>query len=377
MKKEKMGFKGFAFILLYGFLGGVIGYIVASTVLSGGDGSISSLLIRLAVTVVLIYVLIMLHVICHEAGHLVCGLLSGYSFSSFRIGSFMIMKSGGKLITKRLTIPGTAGQCLLIPPPLKDGKMPFVLYNLGGVLANLALTAMCLGAALLSENAVIRGILYCSAAAGLVLAISNGVPSKTGTVANDGYNILMCRKSGEAVKSLWIQLMISAKMTVEGARLNELPSEWFYMPEESELKNAVTASMAVFYENRLMDEHRFREAGETIDRLFSVDTGILGVYRAMLVCDRIYCELMGDSKREIVEKLLTKEQKTFMKQMKTQISVIRTQYALALLYESDGQKAEKLLATFTKAEKYHPMKGDIESERELVELASRRADMKT
>ena len=37
------------------------------------------------------------NIIVHEGGHLVCGLLSGYGFSSFRIGSLMLVKIDGKL----------------------------------------------------------------------------------------------------------------------------------------------------------------------------------------------------------------------------------------------------------------------------------------
>jgi hypothetical protein len=50
-------------------------------------------------------------------------------------------------------------------------------------------------------------------------------------------------------------------------------------------------------------------------------------------------------------------------------SVIRTEYAYALLYEKDLPKAEKLKARFEKCAKNYPYTGDIESERELFEIA--------
>ena len=43
-------------------------------------------------------------IIIHELGHLIFGLLSGYKFSSFRIGNIMLVKTGGKLKFKKLTI---------------------------------------------------------------------------------------------------------------------------------------------------------------------------------------------------------------------------------------------------------------------------------
>ena len=37
------------------------------------------------------------------------------------------------------------------PPPLVDGKMPFVLYNLGGCIVNLVTAALCFGFSFLCE----------------------------------------------------------------------------------------------------------------------------------------------------------------------------------------------------------------------------------
>ena len=78
-------------------------------------------------------------IIIHEGGHLVFGLLSGYGFSSFRIGNFMWIKQDGKIKLRRLSLAGTGGQCLMTPPEEKNGKIPVVLYNLGGVIANILL----------------------------------------------------------------------------------------------------------------------------------------------------------------------------------------------------------------------------------------------
>ena len=72
--------------------------------------------------------------ILHEAGHLVCGLISGYRFSSFRVGSLMLFQEGKRLRFKTLSIAGTGGQCLMLPPQCDDTPIPFRLYLLGGVL---------------------------------------------------------------------------------------------------------------------------------------------------------------------------------------------------------------------------------------------------
>ena len=83
-----------------------------------------------------------LQTVIHEAGHLVFGLMSGYQYCSFRIGSFMWIKQDGKMRVKRFSLAGTGGQCLMAPPDLVDGKMPYVLYNMGGCLANLIVSVI-------------------------------------------------------------------------------------------------------------------------------------------------------------------------------------------------------------------------------------------
>ena len=67
--------------------------------------------------------------------------------------------------------------------------------------------------------------------------------------------------------------------------------------------------------------------------------------------------------------MMTKEQKKFMKAMKSFPSVLRTQYALALLFEKDIAKAEKIEGEFEKVAKTYPYSQDIESERDLMKIA--------
>ena len=93
--------------------------------------------ITMAWLIIGIYAALLLQIVIHEAGHLVFGLLSGYQFSSFRIGSFMIIKTDGKWRFSNFSLAGTGGQCLMSPPDLVDGKMPVVLYNLGGCIMNM------------------------------------------------------------------------------------------------------------------------------------------------------------------------------------------------------------------------------------------------
>ena len=49
-------------------------------------------------SLVFFLIAVSLQVVLHEAGHLVCGLASGYRFVSFRIFSFTWIRQGGKVL---------------------------------------------------------------------------------------------------------------------------------------------------------------------------------------------------------------------------------------------------------------------------------------
>ena len=115
-------------------VGAVVEYFVgkiAGDSLSRGD---APNIIFLLLAGVIAFVL---QIIVHEAGHLVCGLISGYKFVSFRVFDFKIIKDeNGKLNFRYEKIAGTGGQCLMRAPEYVEGKFKYKLYLLGGVIFN-------------------------------------------------------------------------------------------------------------------------------------------------------------------------------------------------------------------------------------------------
>ena len=315
------------------------------------------------------YVALFFHMIVHEAGHLVFGLMTGYKFCSFRVASFMWLKENGKLKFKRLTLAGTGGQCLMTPPDMKDGKIPLVLYNLGGSFINIIIGALFLvGYLIFSDIPFLSPILLIFAAVGFMIAMMNGIPMRMGTVDNDGYNAFALSKNKEAVEAFWVQLKV-AEQSSKGVRLKDMPAEWFAVPTDEAMKNSMVAVRGVFTCNRLMDEEKFEEADITMAHLLEIDSGIVGLHRNLMMCDRIYVELIGENRSETIESMITKEQKKFMKAMKRFPSVLRTQYVLALLSEKDAAKAEAIKNEFEKVAKTYPYAQDIESEKNLMRIA--------
>lgn len=191
---------------------------------------------------------------------------------------------------------------------------------------------------------------------------------KSGTIDNDGYNTLSLALNKNSQQAFWIQLKIN-ELQSKGTRLKNMPDEWFYIPKTSEMKNSIIASIAVFTCNRLLEQHNFEEANETMKKILRTKTSIIGVHRNLLVCDRIFCELIiGENQK--ANKLMTSELKTFMNAMKDFPSVIRTQYAYALLYENNLEKAQELKKKFISREKNYPYPSEIRSEKELINIVT-------
>ncbi len=356
-------------VLLWGAVGGLLGYTLAETVDESGvlhGENLPQILYWIAATFVGIYA----QLILHEGGHLVCGLLTGYQFVSFRVGSWMWQKENGSIRLHRFSLAGTGGQCLLEPPELKDGKMPYLLYNLGGTLANLLTAVICglLGFAF-RENALVRLFFVMQTVVGLLNAALNGVPMDMGEVCNDGKNALSMGKDPAALRSLWVQLRLNAEQ-VKGVRLKDMPEEWFTMPTDAQLQNGITSVTAVLHENRLMDEHRFSEAAQLIDELNAKQTGIMALHKNLFLCDRLYCALvLGEDAEPYLTRWDSKEMQVFRKQMKDYLSIMAAEYTVALLAEKDRLKAEAVRLKFEKRCETYPYAGEVESTKELISTA--------
>lgn len=350
-------------------MGVIIGCALASyTSRTASSGKSEGYLIfREIFLLVMIWISLFLQIVIHEAGHLVFGLLTGYQFSSFRIGRFMWIKRDGKIHFSRYSLAGTGGQCLLIPPDIKDGKYPYILYNLGGSLLNLisAVLFAIFAVVCRSQELAFLGFLML-AVAGMACALTNGIPLKLASVNNDGYNVISVGKDPYALRAFWIQMKVNQQIA-SGMRLRDMPEEWFEMPSDEEMKNSMSAALGVFACSRLMEQHDFARADQEMERLFSLDSGIVGVHKNLMQVDQIFCELVGGNREERLKELLDKRQKRFMKSMKRCPSVLRTEYAYALLAEKDEAKAGKFREEFEKIAKKYPYPVEIQTERELLE----------
>ena len=342
----------------------VCGYLMAAYLAKTG---LAESIWHFALLLLILYAVLVVQIIIHEAGHLLFGLMTGYGFSSFRIFSFMLIRQDGRIRFKRHSLAGTGGQCLMTPPMWKDDKIPYVLYNLGGVILNVASSAVFFGVSMLFDNVIAEVTCLMLALVGVVYALMNGIPMRMGPMDNDGRNALSLGKDPEALRAFWLQMKMNEQLS-RGTRLVDMPDEWFNVPTDQGMKNSMVAAIGVFACNRLMSERKFTEADALMERLLSLDSAIAGVHRGLLICDRIFCAVL-DGRAE-ADELLDREQQKLMKSMRNFPSVLRTEYALALR-SGDAAKAEKIRAVFEKTAANYPYPADAEDERELMKLAEK------
>lgn len=360
---------GIAIYLGINIIGGMgIGIIGARTMLL--DKPLWYLLVLLA----FIYVAMMLSTIVHEAGHLIFGMQTGYKFQSFRIGSVMISKESDGYHIRKFSLAGTAGQCIMTPPELVDGKIPFVWYNLGGVAANVIFTGIMLGLAMLMpSDSVLAGGFLLIALFSICMALSNGIPLQLPQVNNDGYNILSLSKNKDELYAFWVQLAANAEQA-NGLQLKEMPSEWFVFPKEDALKGSLACMQAVLCINRPMDEHNFELTLALLQKYLKMDTAIIGIHRGLLLCDEMTCMIILGKNKEDILALYDKEQQKFMKSMATYPGVIRTYYAIEKFVNGNLEEADKWLTKFEKVSKSYPYESEIRSEREILTYINQKAE---
>lgn len=383
MKRKKFWWQKFVIMLLSMAIGAVCGFLMVGYIDDYIDGMseiiISEIVLTLAILFIGMYVILFLQIILHEAGHLIGGLLSGYTFTSFRIGSFIWLKKADGIRLCRLSIAGTGGQCLMGPPEnalLSEGNYPVILYNMGGSLMNLFTGILALiGSLMLNGSHSIPGLfMLMTAVIGLLYAFVNGVPLQTNLINNDGYNAVSLSGNPVSKRAFAIQLHLNS-LLAGGMRLRNMPEQYFSVPDDGQMTDSMVCAVGVLCCNRLLDEHRFEEARQLISHMLEIDSQIVGLNRSMLICDLLYCKIIdsnGDNGEIKVdsERLLTKQQRKFMKAMKKFPSVLRTEYAYTYLVKRDRIEAEAIKARFEKIAKNYPYPSDIQSERELMNLVS-------
>ena len=333
MKRFK---KSYLIWVLVGMVIG-IGLVVISKMLEvKGTMNTDSFGKYLLIGFVLYFVFIIVNVIIHEAGHLIFGLMSGYRFLSFRIFSLTFVKKDGKIQRKKFKIKGTAGQCLMYPPKRsEDGSFPFVLYNLGGGIANLLACIPFIILAIFIDGAIARTIFISFTISGLILGLSNIIPMDMG-LQNDGMNIASMLKDEYIREGFYLQLQINAQMS-EGKEITDYDIETFEIPEGANDTNMLTVSNHFFSYYWYLVKKDYESAYNVLMKM----TEKLGEYSLatfnMIQAERLFFMILHDRPTCEIAALYYRTRYTLVA-AKTDVGIQRIRYVYEALLTEDKKK---------------------------------------
>lgn len=317
-----------------------------------------SYLMRMIFLLVSVYI----HLLMHELGHLIAGLCSGYRFVSFRIFSWILIRKDDKYQCKKFNIPFFAGQCLMEPTKSFE-ETPYVLYNLGGVLMNMFLSIIAILFCFIFPDIVV--LLSAFALVGFLIALTNGLPFLG--LSNDGANLQQMLKSDMVKKAIYNQLKMNALQT-RGMRLKDMDASLFFETTKAERQNELVSAIALFKACYVMDQGNIQEAYAQMKMLLEEDNAIADIHTINLKMECAFCEMMTNNDKQMIDNYLDKNTWKMLKAMKGQLSVLRFQYAYALLVENDKPKATKILEDFKKYEASSPFEGEIIAERDWITM---------
>lgn len=246
------------------------------------------------------------HIILHEGGHLIAGLLSGYKFVSFRIGNLTLIRLNGKLRIKKFSIAGTGGQCLMIPPQRPIDKIPTTFYNLGGILSNLIFSIATLALLPILDSAFAWIFVCIFALIGILIALVNGIPMKVGGISNDGNNVLYLNKNVRAKSALVYQLITNA-LIQEGKRPKELPAEYLTFDTEIDYKDPLQVNHLLLSATTLLDNLQYEECYNLLKIISLHQADMITLLTHEINCELIYTALIThriDEARVLYDKQL-------------------------------------------------------------------------
>lgn len=332
-------------------------------------------LLTLGGLILLGLVFIFLHTIIHEGGHLLCGLMTGWKFVSFRIGCFTLVKQDNKLKFKKTTVVGTGGQCLMSPPLCKPSECPFFLYLLGGGAVNIltGAVALLIGSFTVGLPSIILNIF---AIVGFGLGVMNLFPAKMGGTMNDGYQIFIELPKNPKSKTAQYLLLAANALLTESESAADMPEavrNEIMSFDYSDLSDTATTNLLLYKAAILFERGCYEEIREIYQRIADSDV-TLDLFKKEARCELLYLEIMGDCNPEKIEKLADKKQLEYIKLTALYPSRKRLMYAYYLIYKKDEAMAEKEYEALLKVAETHPVKAEGVIELKEAEKVKKRYD---
>lgn len=305
-----------------------------------------------------------LHTILHELGHLIFGLVSGYKFVSFRVGSLTLIKENDKFSFKKLSIPGTIGQALMAPTEGTKTDYPYKLYNWGGIIINIIITIISMALYLSSESEMVKLLALTSVVMGAYLIIMNAIPVEGANT--DGTNLVDLNASEDARIALY-NMLETNRLFQEGYRPREIPKELLDGEQYKDKNNPLVASMIGNSYSSLLDEGEYVKAFKLLkDTIHSSSVSDLMKLILMFEYSTV-AMLLGNY--EIANNNLKDKQSLKLSKFNKLKEIVRFNYIYNLLVLKDDETANEYLGKFERLIVHDPFSGDVEFNRDLIRKA--------
>jgi len=308
-----------------------------------------------------------LHIVIHEAGHLVAGLLTGYRFVSFRIFNLTLIRKCGQYQFRNFAISGTGGQCLMSPPDSPAEQINTRWYNLGGVLANI-LIALAALMAFYSHTLPLWAdtLMLMLTIIGFLYALVNGLPLKLNGIGNDGYNILHLEKS-PTDKRLLCQLLRANAMIQEGTQPKDLPDELFATEEDVDWRDGMQVNWQMMVIARMENRHQWEKAYIKLSEAVSAKNKMLKLFYNELAIEMVFiCLVTG--RADEAQKLYSSELRKYVKNFTgTQSSKQRIDFAVSLIMDNNREEARRLLNDIKERQSQYLLQGETTMDIEIME----------
>lgn len=324
-------------------------------------------------TVMLIcsYPVVVVSAALHEFGHCLFGWMSGYKFVSFRVLDRVLIRKDGKLGVKRFNIPGTLGQCLMMPPDRPIDKIPMVWYMLGGVVMNLLLL---LASALIlwkiSFPVYLDMLLFCLLWMLLLvnayLLIANGIPMQIRGVVNDAKNAILIRNNSQNKQSL-VQILRVNSALQNGIMPKDMPEEWFAHIDLASVEGQIAEGMAMGKFAVMFDRFRFAESLEWMEKIYAANE-MTGIMKYEYECEIVFLSLIL-GKKERAEELWSDEGlRKYCEALKPYSSAKwRLYWAVAKYLDNKDDEADEILAYLKENSARFLHEGEVKSDIAIIE----------
>lgn len=312
-----------------------------------------------------IFVMMVVQTAIHEAGHLVFGLWTGYEFLSYRVFSFTIVKKDGKLMYKKLKIPGTLGQCLMMPPEWKeDAPYPYVWYNLGGGILNLVTSFLAVPLFFLN-NPLVGWIAGLFIFVGVMFGLTNVIPMTVG-LPNDGKNCLACKKDRMNQKAFYLQLKLNRMMS-DGVTAKDISDELLCVGQEFEI-NSLTCYIRLLEFLKHLQKKEDEEARECLAGIEKSGDKLPVAFLNTIELQRMYCMILDKAPIEEIAAYYAVLQPVLI-QVKD-ISILLIKYVFYLLLDEEERETIEWLIRSKKGKlpKRLPKRKPVEAEKVYEEM---------